>query len=87
MTAEETKMNNACSDPNQSGREIVDKIRMMGFNTVPVAAPFIMYCSHCNNEFTMDFMESRCPSCKMVYGVTPCQAHDQTSVRPAGIAY
>lgn len=80
-------MYNACSDPNQSGREIVDKIRMMGFNTAPVAAPFIMHCSHCNNEFTMDFMESQCPSCKMIFGVTPCQAHDPASVKPAGIDY
>lgn len=80
-------MQNLCSDPNQSGREIVDKIRMMGFNTSPVAAPFEINCSHCGKKFTMDFMESQCPSCKMVYGVTPCQAHDSASVKPAGIEY
>jgi len=84
---EETQMYNACSDPNQSGREIVDKIRMMGFNSAPVAAPFELSCGNCGQGFTMEFMETRCPVCKMVYGVTPCQAHDQASVKPAGIDY
>ena len=80
-------MHNACSSPDQSGRDVVDKIRMMGFNTAPVAAPFEMNCSHCGSGFTMDYMETRCPSCGMVYGVTPCQAHNMSSVKPAGIDY
>ena len=83
----ESDMYNACSDPNQSGRQIVDKIRMMGFNSTPVAAPFNLTCTNCSTEFTMEYMETQCPSCRMVYGVTPCQAHDKNSVKPAGINY
>ncbi len=80
-------MHNGCSGQHESGKEIVDKIRMMGFNTAPVVDPFEINCNNCQTGFQMDYMESQCPSCGMVYGVTPCSAHNPAAVKPAGVNY
>lgn len=80
-------MHNGCSGHHESGKEIVDKIRMMGFNTTPVTYPINIHCSNCDADFDMTYMESKCPDCNMVYGVTPCSAHDPNAVKPAGIDY
>ena len=80
-------MHDGCSGHHGSGKEIVDKIRMMGFNTAPLAAPLQLTCRECCNMFNMTFMETQCPSCGMVYGVTPCSAHDPNAVKAAGIGY
>ncbi len=80
-------MHNGCSGSFDSGQEIVDKIRMMGFNTSPVAAPFNINCTNCDTSFKMENMETTCPSCGMVFGVTPCHSHSSQFVKPAGINY
>lgn len=80
-------MHNGCSGSLDSGKEIVDKIRMMGFNTSPVAAPFSMNCTNCEATFKMETMETVCPSCEMVFGVTPCHSNSAQFVKPAGINY
>ena len=80
-------MHNGCSGAFESGKEIVDKIRMMGFNATPLAKPLEILCSHCARTFEMETMESFCPFCKMVYGVTPCHSHSPEFVKPAGINY
>lgn len=80
-------MHNGCSGSFDSGKEIVDKIRMMGFNTNAIAVPFDMACTQCGKTFRMKTMETSCPSCKMVFGVTPCHSNSPEFVKPAGIDY
>lgn len=80
-------MHNGCTGSFESGKEIVDKIRMMGFNTSPVATPLNINCTNCDTGFKMESMETACPSCKMVFGVTPCHSHSSQFVKPAGINY
>ncbi len=79
-------MHDGCSDNLESGKQIVEKIRMMGFNNkLPVA--FEIRCSNCDNLFLMEMMETMCYSCGMVYGVTPCHSHSAQFVKAAGVNY
>lgn len=80
-------MHNGCSGAFESGKQIVDKIRMMGFNATPLASPLAINCSNCRKPFQMEVMESKCPSCGMVYGVTPCHSHSSEFVKAAGVNY
>jgi len=80
-------MHDGCSGTLESGKQIVDKIRMMGFNHNPLATPLEIECSNCDDVFSMDKMETMCPSCNMVYGVTPCHAHSAEFVKAAGVNY
>lgn len=80
-------MHNGCSGAYESGKEIVDKIRMMGFNATPLASALEIDCSNCDNHFQMEIMESQCPSCGMVYGVTPCHSHSSEFAKAAGVNY
>jgi Zn finger protein HypA/HybF involved in hydrogenase expression len=80
-------MHDGCSGNFLSGKQIVDKIRMMGFNKNLLAAPLNIDCSNCKTAFQMETMESQCPSCDMVYGVTPCHSHSIEYVKAAGVNY
>jgi len=80
-------MHDGCSGSFVSGKQIVDKIRMMGFNKNFLAAPLTIDCSNCDTVFQMETMESQCPSCKMVFGVTPCHSHSVQHVKAAGVSY
>ncbi len=80
-------MHDGCSTAFENGKEIVDKIRVMAFNTSPVAAPLKIECTNCDAVFEMTTMESACPSCQMVYGVTPCHSNSAEFVKPAGVNY
>ncbi len=80
-------MHDGCSGAYESGKQIVDKIRMMGFNTNPLAASLEISCTNCDGVFQMEFMESACPECGMIYGVTPCHSHSPEFVKAAGINY
>ena len=80
-------MHDGCSGAFQSGKQVVDKIRVMGFNTSPMAKILEIDCSNCDTVFKMEYMESKCPSCGMVYGVTPCHSHSAEFVKPAGVEY
>jgi len=80
-------MHNGCSGDHESGKQIVDKIRMMGFNSSPLEAPLEITCTNCDTIFQMERMESSCSSCGMVYGVTPCHANSAQFVKAAGINY
>ncbi len=80
-------MHGGCSGSFESGQQVVDKIRMMGFNNNPLAAPFKISCNNCDTGFQMDKMEGVCPSCGMVYGVTPCHSYSADFVKPAGVNY
>ena len=80
-------MHDGCSGSFQNGRQVVDKIRMMGFNLQPMPVPLEMSCESCGADFMMETFESRCPGCGMVYGVTPCHSFDPSAVMAAGKDY
>ncbi|MFA8449931.1 MAG: hypothetical protein ACEPOW_04485 [Bacteroidales bacterium] len=76
-----------CSGQFDNGKEIVDKLRRMGFNEQFLPMPFDLECEDCGINFLMDTFEKHCPNCDMVYGVTPCHAFDPANVMAAGKAY
>ncbi len=80
-------MHDGCSAAFTSGKQVVDKIRIMGFNTNPLGASLEINCSNCDTVFQMEYMESKCPDCNMVYGVTPCHSNSAEFVQAAGVNY
>ena len=80
-------MHEACSGSFQDGKAVVDKIRMMGFNKNALPNEIIIKCSNCSGEFQMTNLETKCPTCNMVYGVTPCSVNKPERIMPAGIDY
>lgn len=76
-------MHEGCSGHFEDGKAVVKKLRMMGFSQMPMPMPIELVCS-CGKEFMMETFETKCPACGMVYGVTPCHAHDPQSVKAAG---
>lgn len=79
-------MHDGCSASFTSGKQVADKVRMMGFSdgALPLALPITC---ECGTSFEMEFFEDKCPSCGMVFAVTPCHSHDPAGVKPAGIDY
>lgn len=80
-------MHEGCTGSFGSGKEIVDKIRMMGFNTRPMPMLVSLECLECGKEFEMTHLETKCPHCNMVYGVTPCSTAYPDRIQAAGIDY
>jgi hypothetical protein len=80
-------MHDGCSGSFVDGKEIADKVRMMGYHDMLIQTPLDMVCANCNGSFKMETMVSHCPLCDMVYAVTPCHANNPQSVLPAGIGY
>ena len=80
-------MHDGCTGQFQNGRQVADKVRMMGYDGLPLSAPLTLACVQCRRDFTMGTMVTACPSCRMVYAVTPCHAHSPQHVMPAGIDY
>ncbi len=80
-------MHEGCNGNGMNGCQIVDKIREMGFNTMPIGNPLNITCTACNTNFVLETMESACPSCNMVYGVTPCHASCASNVVAAEVNY
>ncbi len=76
-----------CSGSFENGKQVVDKIRMMGFADQLMPMPMEITCVECNDSFTMSEFEGKCPKCNMVYGVTPCHAFDAKNIMAAGINY
>ena len=75
-----------CSGSFESGAQVVDKVRQMGFNEQNMPMPFDITCE-CGETFEMETFEAKCPKCNMVFGVTPCHAFDPSNVMPAGKNY
>lgn len=78
-------MHEGCDGQFDNGRQVAEKVRLMGFDTMPVPAPLSLRCIQCDTAFRMQTMLTRCPKCRMVYAVTPCHAHSAHHVLPAGI--
>lgn len=80
-------MHAGCSGSFPDGRQMADRVRMMGFAEMPVAPPLEIFCTNCQNPFMMHTLLATCPHCGMVYAVTPCHADRAENVLPAGIGY
>lgn len=80
-------MHDGCSGSFENGKQVVDKIRQMGFNEQYMPMPFDIDCVDCGETFSMEQFETHCPKCDMVYGVTPCHAFDPANVMAAGKSY
>lgn len=80
-------MHDGCSGSFENGKQVVDKVRMMGFAEQFMPMPLEVKCVECGNEFEMMHFEDSCPKCRMVYGVVPCHAFDPENIQAAGINY
>lgn len=80
-------MHEGCNSSFENGKQVVDKLRMMGFSNHYMPVAFKIKCSNCGCDFEYQTFESRCPECSMVYGVTPCHAYEVKNIMPAGIDY
>ncbi len=79
-------MHSGCSGSFDDGKQVVDKLRMMGFSEGLMPVPAEFDCE-CGMELVMETFEFKCPSCGMVYGVTPCHAFDVDNIKSAGKDY
>lgn len=77
-------MHDGCSGKFNNGKEVVAKLRMMGFNDQYMPVPATIKCVECGEIITMETFEYKCPHCGMVYAVTPCHAFDSENIMPAG---
>ena len=77
-------MHDGCAGSFTSGKQVINKIRMVGFAQGALPAPFDMDCLNCGKEMSMDTYEFACPHCKAVHGVTPCHAFSPDNVQCAG---
>ncbi|MGA1846039.1 hypothetical protein [Deferribacter abyssi] len=80
-------MHEGCSGNFENGKQVVNKLRMMGFSNQYMPMPMKIKCKNCKEEFLMETFEAKCPKCKMTYGVTPCHAFSPENVKEAGIDY
>ena len=80
-------MHDGCTGSFGNGKAVVDKIRMMGFNTRPMPAGVTITCVECSEDFEMTHLETKCPHCGMVYGVTPCSVSNPERIQAAGKDY
>lgn len=80
-------MHDGCTGSFGDGKAVVDKIRSMGFNTRPMPMAITIKCIDCKNDFEMTHLETKCPTCGMVYGVTPCSTSKPERIQAAGKDY
>ena len=79
-------MHDGCSGSFENGKQVINKLRMMGFSQGAMPIPAEFTCE-CGENIVMDTFEFKCPECGMVYGVTPCHAFDVENIMPAGKDY
>ena len=80
-------MHDGCSGSFVNGKQVVNKLRMMGFSGHAMPEPTEISCEGCEQGFVMETFEAKCPQCGMVYGVTPCHATNPASIQAAGVDY
>ena len=80
-------MHDGCAGSFETGQQVIDKVRTMGFAEQVMPMPLDIKCEGCGHSFSMETFESKCPECDMVYGVVPCHAFDASNVASAGINY
>lgn len=77
-------MHDGCTGASGDGLQMLQKIRMKGFSNKAMPAVAKFTCESCEAVVEMTTLEYKCPSCDMVYAVTPCSAADVSRIRPAG---
>lgn len=77
-------MSNNCGCSSE--QNAVDKIRRKGVSNEVLPNAFEIKCG-CSHTFMMTTHEAKCPSCHMVYGVTPCSADNIENVVAVGVNY
>ena len=75
-----------CTGAFEDGKQTVNKVRQMGFSEGILPMALEVECE-CGTKFEMEYFEDKCPSCNMIFGVTPCHSHDPKAVKAAGIDY
>lgn len=80
-------MHDGCTGGFVHGRDVVDKLRMMGFEGGRLPDPLKLACHHCGEQLEMITFEHHCPRCGAVHAVTPCHAFDAKHVKCAGVGY
>lgn len=81
-------MSCGCANTDKNnGKSVVDLIRSKGKDNFPLRTPHDIICDNCDNTFVMSTHVDKCPSCNMVYGVTPCSSHDKSNIKAAEINY
>jgi len=80
-------MHDGCTGSLSSGQQVVDKLRMMGFNAALMPEVLSLCCHHCGEAMMMTTFEFSCEKCGAVHGVTPCHASNATHVQCAGPDY
>lgn len=78
-------MHDGCSGVGQDGAMILQKVRMMGFSEAPMPVAVEIPCGDCGATFSMTKFATPCPGCGMIHAVTPCHAHDPSSIRATGV--
>ena len=78
--------NDGCAPDLNDGKAIVNKVRQVAVGSGLLETPHMIECE-CGASFRMVHYEENCPSCGMVYGVTPCSSHDKNNIKAAGINY
>jgi hypothetical protein len=73
-------MHDGCSASFGSAREVIEKVRMMGFADQYLPVPIQIHCGSCGEAFEMETFENSCPGCGALHGVTPCHSFDPGSV-------
>ncbi len=76
-------MHDGCNGTMTDGLQVLQKVRMMGFNKNQLPMVHKFECESCKEEVAMATIEHQC-SCGMVYAVTPCGANDPSKIRAAG---
>jgi rubrerythrin len=76
-----------CSGSFEDGKQVVDKVRMMGFSEQFLPVALDVPCKNCGKTFEMESFEAKCPECGAVHAVTPCHAFDASNVDSAGVDY
>jgi len=77
-------MHEGCSGTFNDGLQVLQKLRMMGFNTQPMPVPAYLKCRECDEDIVMVTFEFECPHCKMIHVVTPCHAFEAKNIVAAG---
>lgn len=77
-------MHDGCTGATGSGMEVLQKVRMKGFSDKAMPMVQTFDCVACETEIQMTTLEYKCPTCHMVYAVTPCSAHDQSRIQAVG---
>lgn len=80
-------MHDGCSAKFEDGKQLVDKVRMMGFSSQPMPMSLTLNCRNCDKPFEMETFEAACPECTAIHAVTPCHAFDPDNVLSAGVDY